>query len=242
MQNSNSFLQLGSIEALVVYKPIKNLHLTILPPNGRVRISAPLDMNENAIRTMLALRLPWIKKQQLKYKTQARQTKREYISGESVYFFGKKYKLEIIHKNEAPAVYIKGKTKIILQVRSGVSVNKKSEIFNDWLRGELKPIIAQMVEHWKKKLNVQVEAWQIKQMKTRWGTCNNKKQTILFNLELAKKPVGCIEYVVLHELAHLIERSHNDKFIKILDDNLPKWRSLKADLNRFILSYQKWDK
>ncbi len=240
MSNSNVFLQLGSIEVLVVYKSIKNLHLTLLPPDGRVRVSVPLDMNEDAIRTMLALRLPWIKQQQKKYKSQARQTKREYVSGESVYFLGKKYKLEIIYKNEVPRVYIKGKTKIILQVRPDASVAKKDEVFNNWLRGELKPIIVALVSTWEKKLKVKAELWQIKKMKTRWGTCNDKKRVVLFNLELAKKPVLCIEYVVVHELVHLIERSHNDKFMKILDTNLPKWRSLKDELNRFILSYQDW--
>lgn len=241
MPNSNSFLQLGSIEVLVAYKPIKNLHLAVLPPDGRVRVSVPKDMNEDAIRTMLALRLPWIKKQKQKFKAQARQTKREYISGESVYFMGKKYKLEILYKDEPPKVYTKGKTKIILQIRPNTSVEKKEEVFNDWLRGELKPIIANMVNTWEKKLNVRALSWQIKQMKTRWGTCNNRKQTLLFNLELAKKSISCIEYVVVHELAHLLERSHNKRFIKILDTNLPKWKSLKSDLNRFILSYQEWD-
>jgi predicted metal-dependent hydrolase len=240
MPNSNAFLQLGSIDVLVVYKPIKHLHLTLLPPDGRVRVSVPLDMNENAIRTMLALRLPWIKQQQKKYKSQARQTIREYISGESVYFMGKKYKLEIQYKDEVPQVYIKGKTKIILQVRPNASVAKKDEVFNDWLREQLKPVIAALVNTWEQKLNVHALSWQIKQMKTRWGTCNDKKRTILFNLELAKKPILCIEYVVVHELTHLIERTHNDKFTKILDVNLPKWKSLKDELNRFILSYQEW--
>lgn len=241
MSNSSSYLQLGSIEVLVVYKPIKNLHLTILPPDGRVRVSAPENMNENTIRTMLAVKLPWIKQQQKKFRAQERQTKREYLSGETVYFLGRKYKLELIYKDEAPKVFIKGKTKIILQTRPNATVDKKAEVFNDWLRQELKPIITELVTVWKKKLKVQVKSWQIKEMKTKWGTCNNINKTILFNLELAKKPIACIEYVVVHELTHLIERTHNEHFINVLDTNLPKWRSIKDDLNRFILSYQNWN-
>lgn len=242
MKNSSSYLQLGSIEALIIYKPIKNLHLAVLPPDGRVRVSAPIGMNENAIRTMLAVKLPWIKQQQKKFRAQERQTKREYISGETVYFLGRKYKLELIYKDEAPKVFIKGKTKIILQTRPNTTVDKKAEVFNDWLRQELKPIITELVTVWQKKLKVQVKSWQIKEMKTKWGTCNNRNKTILFNLELAKKPIACIEYVVVHELTHLIERTHNEHFINVLDTNLPKWRSIKDDLNRFILSYQNWNK
>ena len=242
MSNSSSYLQLGSIEVLVVYKPIKNLHLTILPPDGRVRVSAPENMNENTIRTMLAVKLPWIKQQQKKFRAQERQTKREYLSGETVYFLGRKYKLELTYKDEAPKVFIKGKTKIILQTRPNATVDKKAEVFNDWLRQELKPIITELVTVWKTKLKVQVKSWQIKEMKTKWGTCNNRNKTILFNLELAKKPIACIEYVVVHELTHLIERTHNEHFINVLDTNLPKWRSIKDDLNRFILSYQNWNK
>lgn len=241
MKNSSSYLQLGSIEALIIYKPIKNLHLAVLPPDGRVRVSAPIGMNENAIRTMLAVKLPWIKQQQKKFRAQERQTKREYISGETVYFLGRKYKLELTYKDEAPKVFIKGKTKIILQIRPNATVDKKSEVFNDWLRQELKPIITELVAVWQKKLKVQVKSWQIKEMKTKWGTCNNRNKTILFNLELAKKPIACIEYVVVHELTHLIERTHNEHFINVLDTNLPKWRSIKDDLNRFILSYQNWN-
>ena len=242
MKNSSSYLQLGSIEALIIYKPIKNLHLAVLPPDGRVRVSAPIGMNENAIRTMLAVKLPWIKQQQKKFRAQERQTKREYLSGETVYFLGRKYKLELAYKDEAPKVFIKGKMKIILQTRSNATVDKKAEVFNDWLRQELKPIITELVTVWKKKLKVQVKSWQIKEMKTKWGTCNNINKTILFNLELAKKPIACIEYVVVHELTHLIERTHNEHFINVLDTNLPKWRSIKDDLNRFILSYQNWNK
>jgi predicted metal-dependent hydrolase len=238
--STNSYLQLGSVEALVVRKPIKNLHLSVLPPNGWVRVTAPQNMKDDTIRTLLALRLPWIKKQQGKFTGQERQTKREYVSGESHYFFGKRYRLEIVYKDEVPAVFLKGKSKIILQVRPNSSAIKRQEVMMDWYRNELYPIVNNLIEKWQKKICVQVKFCGIKQMKTRWGTCNHKDARILINLELAKKPIVCVEYVVVHELLHLIEKKHNEKFIGLMSKYFPKWESIKEGLNRFILSYEYW--
>lgn len=239
MQNSKaSKLQVGSQEVAVYQKPIKNLHLSVLPPNGWVRVSAPLRMQEDEIRQMLVLKLPWIRKAQAKFARQARQTQREYVSGESHYFLGQRYRLEVVEKNEAPKIVIKGKNKIILQCRPNASVEKKREILKEWYRNQLKLVIAELIEKWQRILNVEASGWQIKEMKTRWGTCNTDTKHILFNLELAQKPFIHVDYIVLHELTHLIERTHNDKFKAILDTHLPKWRSIKDDLNRFILDYQ----
>lgn len=239
MQNSNaSKLHVGSLEAIVYQKPIKNLHLSVLPPNGWIRVSAPLRMQEDEIRQMLALKLPWIKKAKAKFASQARQTQREYISGESHYFLGRRYRLEVVEKTETPKIIVKGKNKIVLQCRPKASVAKKEEILKGWYREQLRLIIAELVEKWKKVLYVEPSGWQIKEMKTKWGSCNSDTKHILFNLELVQKPFIHIDYIVLHELSHLIERSHNDKFKAILDQHLPKWRSIKDDLNRFILDYQ----
>ena len=239
--STNSYLQIGSVESLIVRKPIKNLHLSVLPPNGWVRVTAPKDMNDDAIRTLLALRLPWIKKQQAKFIGQERQTKREFVSGESHYFFGKRHRLEVIYKNEVPTVLLKNKNKIILRVRPRSSVAKRQEIMMDWYRKELQTIGNDLITRWQNKIGVQVNSWGIKQMKTRWGTCNYKNARILINLELAKKPITCVEYVVVHELLHLIEKKHNKKFINLMAKNLPKWRSIKEELNSFILSYDEWN-
>jgi predicted metal-dependent hydrolase len=238
--NTNSFLQLGSVEALVVRKPIKNLHLSVLPPNGWIRVSAPRNMKDDTIRTLLALRLPWIKKQQNKFTSQERQTKREYVSGESHYFLGKRYRLELVHKDKVPSVFLKGKNKIILQVRQNSTVAKRQEVMMDWYRTELYVIVSDLLNKWQKKIGVQVKFWSIKRMKTRWGTCNQKSARVLINLELAKKPIACIEYVIVHELVHLIEKKHNEKFQNLMTKYLPKWQSIKEGLNSFVLSYEKW--
>ncbi len=236
----NSYLQLGPIEALIVRKSVKNLHLSVLPPNGWVRVTAPQNMNDDAIRTLLALRLPWIKKQQAKFSGQQRQTKRDYISGESHYFLGKRYRLQIVYKDESPKVTIKGKNKIILQVKLKSTAKKRQEVLTDWYRKELYYMVDKLMIEWQKKIGVKVSSWGIKQMKTRWGTCNHNKAKILLNLELVKKRLVCIEYVVVHELVHLIEKKHSEKFVALVTKYVPKWKSLKGELNSFILSYDEW--
>ncbi len=238
--STNSYLQLGTIEALVVRKPIKNLHLSVLPPNGWVRVTAPAGMKDDAIRTLLALRLPWIKKQQIKFFNQERQTKREFVFGESHYFLGRRYRLEVSFKNATQKVYVKGGNKIILQVRQGNTTEKRKEIMMEWYRKELRPIIEELVYKWEQKTGVKSESWSIRQMKTRWGTCNHKTGKLLFNLELAKKPINCIEYVVVHELLHLVENKHNKNFVDLMEKYLPKWQSIKNDLNSCILSFEEW--
>ncbi|HOU96886.1 MAG TPA: SprT family zinc-dependent metalloprotease [Bacteroidales bacterium] len=238
--STNYYLQIGSVKALVVRKPIKNVHLSVLPPNGWVRVTAPINMKDDAIRTLLSLRLPWIKKQQAKFAGQERQTKRDYSSGESHYFLGKRYRLEVVYKDEAPKVFLKGKTKIVLQVRPESPVDKRREILMNWYRQELRIIVNYLIAKWQKKMGVTLQFWGIKQMKTRWGTCNHKRARILINLELAKKPIACIEYVVVHELLHLVEKKHNDKFVALMTKYLPKWKSIKEELNSSILSYEEW--
>ena len=238
--STNSYLQLGSIEASIVRKSVKNLHLSVLPPNGWVRVTAPRNMTDDAIRTLLALRLPWIKKQQEKFKGQQRQTKRDYCSGESHYFLGKRYKLEVVYDDATPTVSLKGKSKIILQVKSKSSSLKRQEILMSWYRNELYVVVDELITKWQKKMDVEVKTWGIRQMKTRWGTCNHKKAHVLINLELSKKPIACIEYVVVHELIHLIEKKHSDKFVALMTKYIPKWKSLKEELNSFILSYDEW--
>lgn len=238
--NTDSYLQLSSIEAQIIRKPIKNLHLSVLPPNGWVRVTAPQAMKDDAIRTLLVLRLPWIKKQQAKFTGQERQTKRDYVSGESHYLFGKRYRLELVYKDVAPVVILKGKNKIILQVRPQSSVAKRQEVIMDWYRKELNKVTRALIDKWQQKMGVEVKYWSIKRMKTRWGTCNHKSARIWLNLELAKKPIACIEYIIVHELLHLIEKNHNDKFKALMTQYIPKWRSIKEELNSFILSYENW--
>lgn len=238
---TTNILKLGSIEALIVRKLVKNLHLSVLPPMGKVRVTAPEGMTDDAIRTLLATRLPWIKKQQENFKTQARQTKREYISGETHYFFGKRYRLEVVYKDTVPVVALKGKSKIILQVRPNSSIEKRNDLMMAWYRKELHPVAEKLMDKWQKKLKLEAKSWKIQRMKTRWGTCNNKAGRILLNLELAKKPIACLEYVIVHELLHMIEKKHNENFVNMLAKHIPKWKSIKEELNRSLLSHEEWN-
>jgi predicted metal-dependent hydrolase len=238
--STNSYLQLGTVEALVVRKPIKNLHLSVLPPNGWVRISAPERMKDDAIRTLIALRLPWIKKQQARFAGQERQTRREYISGENCYFLGKRYRLEVVCKDDVPGVFLKGKNKIVLQVRPRSSVIKRQEVMFEWYRCELRKVIKNMMPKWQKNIGVQPNVLAIKRMRTRWGTCNTDNKKITLNLELIKKPINHIEYILVHELLHLVERRHNKIFYSMMNEYIPKWKSIRQELNKSILPYEEW--
>jgi predicted metal-dependent hydrolase len=233
-------MQIAGMEVLVVRKPIKNLHLSVLPPLGRVRVSAPLAMKDDVIRTFLATKIAWINKQKAKFESQDRQTLREYVSGETHYFLGKRYRLEVIFENKPPQVHLSGKNKIVLRVRPNSDLAKREEVMLRWYRGQLRTMLNELLPKWQKKIGVQASSWGIKRMKTRWGTCNHKTRRILVNLELAKKPIAFTEYVIIHELLHLLEKNHSERFVDLMTKYLPKWRSLKEDLNRFILSHEEW--
>lgn len=240
MNSNSSMMTVGTIEAQVLRKPIKNLHLCVLPPSGDVRVTAPLGMKDDAIRALIATKLIWIKKQRVKFENQKRETNRKYISGETHFYLGKRYRLEVIYKDKPPRVELRGKNKIILVVRPRTSINKREKIIREWYRTELRPLVEKYVNRWEKKIGVKTKMWGIKRMKTRWGTCNQKSGRVWLNLELAKKPIECIEYVIVHELVHLIERTHSEKFVRLMTKHLPKWRSDKDELNRFILAHEEW--
>ena len=228
------------MEVLVVRKPIKNLHLSILPPDGKIRVSSPLHLKDDVIRSLVATRIPWIRRQRATFSAQERQTPREYISGESHYVLGKAHRLKVVWENGPPSVKVKGRNRIVLQVRRNSSLARREEVLMGWYRNELRVISAKLLEAWQKRIGVAVRSWGIKRMKTRWGTCNRKAGRILLNLELVKKPMACIEYVVVHELLHLIEKKHNERFVELMTKHLPKWRTSKEELNRFMLAHEEW--
>lgn len=240
MSTDFSVLAIGSMEVLVVRKPIKNLHLAVLPPDGMVRVSSPVHLNDEAIRTLIATRIPWIRKQRTKFEGQARQTPREYVSGESHYVLGKAHRLEVVWEDRPAGVRLVGKKKMILQVRPNSSVARREEVLMTWYRNELRGIVDGLLQTWQDRIGVAVEGWGIKRMKTRWGTCNQKARRVLLNLELVKKPMACIEYVVVHELVHLLEKKHNERFVALMTKHLPKWRSCKEELNRLVLAHEEW--
>ncbi len=241
MSINANLLKVEDIEVLVIHKKVKNLHLNVLPPEGKVRVSAPEGMSDDAIRTFVVGRLGWIKKKREGFKTQERQTIRKYVSGESHYYLGKRCRLEVINTDSKQKAYLRGKTKLVIEARSNSTPQDREKLLNNFYRSELERTLKPLVEKWEKKINVEPSFWGIRRMKTKWGTCNEKTKRIWFNLELVKKPENCIQYVVVHELVHLIERTHNDKFVALMDKFLPKWREEKEELNRLILAYEKWE-
>ena len=232
-------IMLGDICVDVVHKDIKNLHLSVYPPAGKVRISAPLRMDTDTIRVFTISKLSWIKKQQSKLRSQERETPREYIARESHYYLGKRYLLKIIEHKASPKVEIKHGT-IEIYIRPNTGLEKRKEILDEWYRKGLKAIIPGIIAQYENKLKVNVAEFAVKKMKTKWGTCNREAGRIWLNLELAKKTLHCIEYIIVHELLHLVERKHNEVFISYMDKFLPKWRSYKEELNRSPLRHENW--
>lgn len=228
-------ITVNKIPVEVEWKDIKNIHLTVYPPEARVHISAPISMQLDSIRLYIITKLEWINKRIEMIRNQARQTDREYVSGENHYYKGIRYRLNVIYQQAPPAVVINGTQFIDLYVREGSTLEKRAEVMREWYRAELKEALKPLVEKWEEILQVNVKHWEVKQMKTLWGSCNHKTQRIIFNLELIKKPTHCIEYIVAHEMTHLVERLHNSKFTAILDAHIPTWRLLKDELNEFVV-------
>src|SRR5439155_13097117 len=192
----------------VVRKDIKNLHLGVYPPAGRVRVAAPLRVNDEAVRLFTISKLAWIKRQQAKFEGQERQSAREYVSGESHYYQGNRYLLNVIYEKGIPAVIIRNNKTMDLFVKPGSDTSKREHVLIAWYRQRLKEETAPLIAKWEAIIGVQVAQWGVKQMKTKWGTCNIEAQRIWLNLELIKKPVHCLEYIIVHEMIHLLERHH----------------------------------
>ncbi|WP_312961485.1 M48 family metallopeptidase [Stutzerimonas nitrititolerans] len=220
----------------VVRKPIKNLHLGVYPPQGRVRVAAPLAVDDEAVRLAVVGKLGWIKRQRAKFQAQPRQSQRRMISGESHYFLGRRYRLRVHETTGALRIALRGAATMDLFVRPDTTVERREQVLHDFYRAELKRLVPELLEKWQPKLGVEARAWGIKRMKTKWGTCNIEARRIWLNLELAKKPVQCLEYILVHELTHLLERHHNEHFTGLLDRHLPQWRTLREELNGSVLT------
>ncbi|MDR7855412.1 SprT family zinc-dependent metalloprotease [Tissierella sp.] len=228
-------LTIEDIEIEVAKKNIKTIRLSVHPPNGQVKISAPNRMTDESIRLFIISRLAWIKKQQLKFENQEKIPELEYVSGEEHYYFGQRYLLNVITEDINKAkVEIRSNKFIDLYVREGSDKGKRAATMKEWYRKELKSLIPSMIEKWENIMGLKINEWGVKQMKTRWGTCNINAKRIWLNLELAKKPYHCLEYIIVHEIAHLIERGHGPKFKAIMDEYYPNWRNVKAELNGMI--------
>lgn len=232
-------IKLGEIVVDVELKDIKNVHLSVYPPKGRVRIAAPRRMTMDTIRIYAISKLSWIKKQQQKFQSQVREAPREYLTKEGHYFLGARYLLKVIELEEPSAIQLKHKT-LEMRVRPGTDLQKRQVLMDEWYRAQLKELVPPVIAKWEKKMGVSLSEFGVKKMKTKWGTCNREAGRIWLNLELAKKPFSCIEYIIVHELVHLLERNHNERFISYMDRFLPEWKELKRELNKLPVSHREW--
>jgi len=233
-------LVVSSIPVQVVRKAIKNLHLSVCPPDGHVRLAVPLHMTDDNVRLAVVTRLSWIKKQQANFQAQPRQSEREIVTGESHYVFGKRYRLEVIERRGRHEVIIKNNSTLQLFVNPSTSTQNRALVLTEWYRQQLKARIPDLLTHWEPLVGRQVSDWGIKKMKTKWGSCNISQRRIWLNLELAKKPIECLEYVMVHELVHLLERHHSDRFKAYMDKYLPQWQRCRDILKREPLGNDNW--
>jgi predicted metal-dependent hydrolase len=228
-------LNISGIPIEICKKSIKNMHLYVKPPNGYVTVSAPLAMSDEAIERFVRTKISWVKKQIGKFDEQPRQTLREYVSGETLYVWGKQYYLQTISGNKNTLI-LSG-DKAVLNTRKESSAGQHENFVREWYRELLKIEITQVLPKWERITGLKANNWQTKYMTSRWGTCNTKTGKIWLNLQLAKKTPECLDYVILHELVHLLEKKHNGRFISLMDKYLPMWREIKVTLNGQTLDY-----
>lgn len=214
----------------------KNLYIRVNPPEGTVTVSAPVDASEDAIRHFVLRKVPEITKVRDRMLAQPRQSKREYVSGEACYLWGKSYMLQVIYKGSRYHID-KTPNKIIMTVPEGTSEENRAKALTEWYRAELKRILPELLERCEERVGVEVSACSIKNMKTRWGSCNIPKKRILLNLQLVKKPVECLEYVIIHELVHLLEKNHTNRFRAYVEKNCPNWREIRRLLTEMPLDH-----
>ena len=235
-----SQITLGNIAVDVVLKDIKNVHLTVHPPTGRVRISAPRRMRVDTIRLFAISKLDWIKRQQTKLRQQAREAPREYVERESHYVWGKRYLLTVRESDEPPSIELTH-SRLLLRVRPRTDQDKRKALVEEWYRGQLKKAVPPLLARWQPLLDIRAERFFVQSMKTRWGSCNHKARTIRLNTELAKKPAECLEYIVVHELVHLLEPTHAARFVALMDRCMPRWQFYRQMLNRLPVRGGNWN-
>ena len=224
----------------IVRKDIRNIHLGVYPPNGRVRVAVPLHVNDEAVRLAVISRLAWIHRQQESFERQERQSEREMVNGESHYVAGRRYRLAVVEADAPAGVRIRNNTTLELQVRPSSGRGAREALLVRWYRARIRSQVPKLIAKWEPVAGVTVAEWGIKRMKTRWGTCNANARRIWLNLELAKKPLACLEYILVHEMIHLRERHHNDRFKQLMDSVMPQWGLWRDMLNKAPLAHEEW--
>lgn len=233
-------IQIAGTSVEVVRKAIKNLHVGVYPPAGRVRVAAPLRLGDEAVRLAVVSRLGWIRQKQKEFAGQGRQSQREIVTGESHYFKGRRYLLDVKRGEGRPGVRRVGPRKLELYVPPGADRDQRDAVLQGWYRRELRMLLAPLLGKWAARVGKPGAEVRIKRMKTRWGSCNSDAGRIWMNLELIKKPVACVEYVLVHEFVHLHERHHNDRFLERMEALMPTWRVHRDELNRAPLAHEDW--
>lgn len=233
-------IEIRGLQVEIVRKDIKNLHLGVYPPNGRVRVAAPTRLNDEAVRLAVISRLAWVRRQQAKFQKQERQSQREMVTGETHYIQGRRYRLDVRDDHTGPKVWPRTMHRLELRVADEKDRELREQALNRWYRDLLREQIAELVTKWEQRIGVRVNEWKIRKMRTRWGTCNREAGRIWINLELAKKPPSCLEFIVVHEMVHLHERHHNERFRALMDAALPHWRWQREQLNRAPLRHENW--
>jgi predicted metal-dependent hydrolase len=233
-------IRVSGFSVQIARKEIKNLHLGVYPPNGRVRVAVPLRVGNEAVRLAVIGKLPWIKKQRARFAAQPRQTEREMVSGESHYYLGRRYRLRVVEHEGPSRVVLRNRATLELQMRGGSAPADRRRVLQHWYRARLRELMPALVAKWEAILEVQAAEVRVRTMKTKWGGCTVDARRIWLNLELAKKPIQCLEYLVMHELAHLVERHHNEKFTSLMDRHMPQWRHHRKTLNEAPLGHADW--
>ena len=239
MSTANAYLTVGGLGIDVIYKDIKNLHISVYPPLGRVRVAAPHRLDEDAIRLAIVERLPWIKKQRKQLLSAERQTERRMISGETHYVWGERYRLDTSREGRSN-VSVQANT-LWLTAPAGSDTESRKRILDEWYRRQIKAAIPPLLDKWQPIIGVAADKVVVRRMKTKWGTCQTASQSIWVNPELAKKNPLCLEYIVVHELVHFLERTHNERFVALMDKFLPDWRARRDQLNEAPLAQEEWE-
>ena len=239
MSTANAYLTVAGLGVDVVYKDIKNLHISVYPPVGRVRVAAPAQTDEDTIRLAVVQRLSWIKRQREQLQKAERQTRREMLSGETHYVWGERYLLDVSRTSGHFHVEAQGKTLWVV-TPEGTDAEGRRAALDRWYRRELKASVPALIEKWQPIVGVEVDKIVIRRMKTKWGTCIAQSRTIWLNPELAKKNPRCLDYIVVHELTHLLERGHGERFVALMNENMPDWRTRRDELNEAPLAQESW--
>ena len=232
-------IHIGGLSIQVTKKDIKNVHLSVHPPDGRVTLVAPTATRLDVARAYVISKLSWIREQQRKLKNQARETPRQFIERESHYLWGRRYLMTVLHRDAKPCVTLDHK-RITLTVRPGSDARRRAEVIHEWHKSILHEVVPTLIKKWEPKLEVKVADYFLQRMKTKWGSCNHKAGNIRLNTKLVKKPKDLLEYVVVHEMVHLMEPTHSDRFMTILGEHYPTWREARAELNELPLTAEVW--